>query len=217
MNYLAHATLAEPTDDARLGSLLGDFQRGLERERFSADVVYAIGEHIALDVHFDALPRVRELRRSFPDHLVRFAGVLIDVFLDHALVRNWDALIRVHGGPALSDVTSSLYRALDRNAQSLPPRLARIAPRIIESDWLGSYGDIDNIARALEGIASRLKRPTPLVEGIEVLRERGPEFDALAQNTIPELVTWLSDRRVRDGRSGAIVEVTERQDHRIAR
>ena len=38
MNYLAHATLAEPSDEARLGAILGDFARGLDEAALPADV-----------------------------------------------------------------------------------------------------------------------------------------------------------------------------------
>ncbi|MEL6908078.1 MAG: ACP phosphodiesterase [Planctomycetota bacterium] len=201
MNYLAHATLAEPSDDARLGSLLGDFRRGLELERFPEDVRYATHEHAALDVHFDALPEVRALRRSFPEHLRRYAGILIDVFVDHALVRGWNVLVAERGGPALGEVTSSLYRGLEQHAALLPPRLTRVAPHMAANDWLGSYGDLRNVERALGGIAARLKRDSPLVEGIEVLRARGPEFDALTADVLPRLMGWLAERRAQDGRT----------------
>lgn len=198
MNYLAHAALAEPSDDARLGSLLGDFRRGLEPERFPEATRYAIREHVALDAHFDRLPAVRASRATFPRHLRRFGGILIDVFLDHALTRCWDELMPE--GLAADDVSTSLYRAIDRRSDDLPPRLARVAPSLVGNDWLGSYSDIENIERALRGIASRLSRPTPLVEGIEVLRERPGDFDDLARETVPAVRDWLRARRISDGR-----------------
>lgn len=200
MNYLAHAMLAEPTDEARLGSLLGDFRRGLVLSALPPDAAYAVREHAALDAHFDGLEEVRALRRSFPPHLLRFAGVLIDVFVDHALVLDWEPLVRGAGGPTIEAVTSSVYRGLERHAALLPPRLAAIAPRMERDDWLGSYGDLENIERALHGIAARLKRETRLAEGIDVLRARGPEFRSLAARTIPKVRTWLDTRRRADGR-----------------
>lgn len=198
MNYLAHAALAEPTDDARLGSLLGDFRRGLVPERFPEATRYAIAEHVALDSYFDRLDAVRACRATFPRHLRRFGGILIDVFLDHALTRLWGELMPEDR--AIEDVTSSLYRGVERHAAHLPPRLARVAPSLVGHDWLGGYGDLGNIERALGGIASRLSRPTPLVDGIEVLRERRPEFDELARETVPQVREWLHARRIADGR-----------------
>jgi len=199
VNYLAHAALAEPTDDARLGSLLGDFRRGLAPELFPEATRYALHEHVAIDAHFDRLPAVRACRATFPRHLRRYGGILIDVFLDHALTRCWGELMP--DGVAVRDVSSSLYRGIERHSDALPPRLARIAPSLVGDDWLGSYRHLENIERALRGIASRLSRPTPLAEGIHVLRERRRDFDDLARETVPEVRAWLRARRIADGRT----------------
>lgn len=201
MNYLAHAALAEPTASARLGSLLGDFGRGLELERFNDTVRFAVLEHRALDAHFDALDGVRALKPLFPEHLSRFSGILIDVFFDYALVNEWDA-VRAEGVelPAIGDVTSSLYGALEAEAALLPPRLRRTAPHIVEHDWLGGYGRLENVGRALGGIASRMRRDVPLEEGLDVLRRNEAVFRSAAVALIPELDRWLRARRERLGR-----------------
>ena len=68
-------------------------------------------------------------------------------------------------------------------------------------DWLRSYGDLENVERALEGIASRLSRETPIARGIVVLRERRPEFDAFARDVLPRTRAWLAERRRADGRT----------------
>lgn len=200
MNYLAHAALAEPEASARLGSLLGDFSRGLELDRFDETVRFAVHEHRALDAHFDGLPEVRALRRLFPRRLSRFGGILIDVFFDYALVNEWDA-VRDAGValPTIDEVTSSLYGALETHAEELPPRLRRTAPHIIEHDWLGGYGRLENIERALRGIASRMRRDVPLWEGVDVLEQHEGTFRGSAVDVIPELDIWLRARRAEMG------------------
>lgn len=191
MNYLAHAALAEPTDEARLGSLLGDFRRGLELERLPQATRHAIEEHQAVDVWFDSHPLVRAERAAFPPHLRRFAGILIDVFADHFLVLHWETL-----GPApLKDVTQSLYRALECYRDVLPPRLVSVAPHMAAHDWLGSYGEETNIEKALAGIARRLSRPTPILEGMDVLRERRAHLQTLVLAVFPEALAWTAQRR----------------------
>lgn len=191
MNYLAHALLAAPTDEARLGSLLGDFRRGLDLERFPDAVVDAVVEHRAVDAWFDALPEVRTERRAFPDGLRRFAGILIDVFVDHFLVRNWTDLAPT----PLDEVTGSLYRALETYRADLPPRLATAAPHIAAQDWLAGYGDRDNVRRALVGIDRRMKRDTPLLTGMEVLASRHRELERLTLEVVPAALRWTRERR----------------------
>jgi acyl carrier protein phosphodiesterase len=184
-------TLAAPTGEARLGALLGDFARGLDLGGLPAAVASSLAEHRAVDRFFDAQPEVQAAHSHFPPALRRFAGILIDVFVDHALVRHWEQLRPPHVGEAsLHDVTASLYRALEDHASLLPPRLAQVAPLMIRDDWLAGYGALANVERALAGLARRLRRPTPLAEGIEVLRARTEVFDELAFTVFPRTVTW---------------------------
>lgn len=191
MNYLAHVTLAEPTDEARLGALMGDFGRGLEVERLPAPMRFALHEHRALDAWFDDHPRVRAERARFPAELRRFAGILLDVFADHVLARRWTEL---HHRP-LEEVTGSLYRAFDTYADLLPPRLTDVAPRMAAEDWLRGYGDPDNVRRALEGIARRMRRVTPIARGHAELERRHGEIEACVLEVWPEASRWIQARR----------------------
>ena len=196
MNYLAHAALAEPSDEARLGAILGDFARGLDEAALPADVHYALLEHRALDRWFDAREDVRAARAWFPPELRRFARILIDVFVDHVLAREWRTL----GPVPLTDLSGSLYRSFDTYAHLLPPRLAEVGPRMASQDWLGGYGDRDNIGRALAGIERRMRRTTGLTAGIAILDSHAEQFRELTLRALPEAFGWVGARRARDGR-----------------
>lgn len=196
MNYLAHAALAEPSDEARLGAILGDFARGLDEAALPADVHYALLEHRALDRWFDAREDVRAARAWFPPELRRFAGILIDVFVDHVLAREWRTL----GPVPLTDLSGSLYRSFDTYAHLLPPRLAEVGPRMASQDWLGGYGDRDNIGRALAGIERRMRRTTGLTAGIAILDSHAEQLRELTLRALPEAFGWVGARRAREGR-----------------
>ena len=191
MNYLAHVTLAEDSDEARLGALLGDFSKGLQPERLTETMRFALLEHRAIDIWFDSLPEIKAERDHYPPHLKRFAGILTDVFFDHFLVKRWSDLTSV----PMKTITSSLYRALAAHADVLPQRLREVAPSMTEHDWLASYGDPRNIERALTGIASRFRRPTPLLEGLSVLEERSSQLEALVLRTFPKVEVFVKNRR----------------------
>lgn len=196
MNYLAHVTLSEPTDEARLGALLGDFTRGLEVERLTETMRFALEEHRAIDRWFDSHPLVRAERKRFAPRLRRFSGILLDVFADHVLIRHWDALCDT----PISTITESAYRGILENPEVLPPRLARIGPSMARDDWLGSYGAEHNVERALHGIQSRMRRETPIAEGIDELRSRRDEIEACVLEVWPLAVGWVQERRKELGR-----------------
>ena len=191
MNYLAHVLLAEPTPEARLGALLGDFSKGLELESLPVEVRASVLEHRAIDRFVDTHPLVVAERARFAPDLRRFAGILLDVFYDHFLVQHWTRF----AAEPLAELTADLYATLDRHRDLLPPRLLRVAPYMQRDDWLGSYGDPRSVRRALEGIASRLRRSTPLATGIRELEERREALEAHFLALFPEVRTFVLEHR----------------------
>lgn len=200
MNYLAHAALAEPTDEARLGAILGDFAKGLDEPALPEATRYALLEHRALDRWFDAREDVRATRDWFPPALKRFSGILLDVFVDHVLANEWE---RLGPGP-LEEVSGSLYRSFETYAHLLPPRLAQVGPRMAAQDWLGGYGDRGNIGLALAGIERRMRRDTGIAAGIAILDSHAEPLRELTLRVVPEAFAWAAERRARDGRAPAV-------------
>ena len=92
MNHLAHFFLAPADDEARAGTLLGDFARGADLSGYAPRVELGIRLHRRIDSIVDASPQVAALRTLVEPPLRRYAGILLDVFFDHALIRNWQDL-----------------------------------------------------------------------------------------------------------------------------
>jgi len=158
LNYLAHLYLSAPDDDALLGSLLGDFVKGEVGDRFAPPLAQAIVLHRRLDSFTDAHAAVRRSKSRVSAARRRYAGIMIDMFYDHFLARSWHEF----DDEPLADFTARVYALLERRHAELPARLQFVAPRMAARDWLGSYVDPSNVARALDGIGTRLKRENRL-------------------------------------------------------
>ncbi|SDI31700.1 Acyl carrier protein phosphodiesterase [Pseudomonas delhiensis] len=167
MNYLAHLHLGGSQPAQLLGSLYGDFVKGPLAGRWPADVEAAIRLHRRIDAFTDSHPLVHAAKLRFPAGRRRLAGVLLDVFFDHCLARDWDTF----SNEPLSEFTRRVYGVLNQTPQ-LPERLARIAPRMAAQDWLGSYRDFAVLQDVLAGMARRLSRPGLLDGAWEELAER---------------------------------------------
>ena len=73
-----------------LGALLGDFAFGRQGlERFGREAHREILLHRRIDRHTDTHPEVLALRACFADGTRRFAGIALDVYVDHLLARDW--------------------------------------------------------------------------------------------------------------------------------
>ena len=178
MNYLAHLLLAEQTPHGWLGALMGDFVKGRIDSTLPGGVRRGIALHRRIDTFTDAHPVHRRSRNRIAGARRRFAGIIVDLSYDHFLARRWAR----HAPLPLDEFTAQVYASIARHRALLPPRLARIAPRMIAQDWLGSYRDLDTLGAALDGIATRSPRSAPLEGAIEDVRRcheaLGDDFDA---------------------------------------
>ncbi len=185
MNYLAHAWLARYSDDAILGALLGDFVLGQSAlDDWPAPVRAEIVRHRRIDRYTDTHPAVAAARVRFGP-LRRYAGIVLDVYFDHCLARDWT---RWDATP-LDAFIGRIYRILDERRELLPPRLAALAPRMAAHDWLGSYARRERVDAAVRGIATRLSRNgEKLVACLEVLRADEPHVQATFEAFFPDLL-----------------------------
>lgn len=190
MNYLAHAWLARHSDDAILGGLLGDFVLGQSvLQEWRPSVRIEIVRHRRIDRYTDDHPAVVEARTLFGG-LRRYAGIVLDVYFDHCLARDWARWNRHPDDSASLDAfTARVYRILRRQRDELPPRLQAVAPRMAAHDWLGSYAQRGNVDHAVRGIATRLSRNGErLVACLDVLQANEAAVDAAFEVFFPDLV-----------------------------
>ncbi|RRV05973.1 DUF479 domain-containing protein [Pseudomonas sp. v388] len=165
MNYLAHLHLGGQRPAQLLGSLYGDFVKGLLPGRFPAELEASIRLHRRIDSFTDSHPLTQRAMARFPQEQRRYAGIMLDVFFDHCLARDWQR----HADIPLDSFTRKVYAVLHAEP-ALPERLALVAPRMAAQDWLGSYRDFEVLEQVLAGISRRLSRPEGLAGGMQQLR-----------------------------------------------
>jgi acyl carrier protein phosphodiesterase len=174
VNWLAHLRLSPDEPQVRLGALLGDFARADEVERLPPRVRDGVLQHRALDRFTDAHPVFRRSRARIAAPLRRFAGVLIDVFYDHFLARDWQ---RFGDGRPLRAFTAAQYALLAEHRALLPAVLRDVAPAMQSEDWLASYAELAGIDLVLLRMSRRLRRDNPLASGGAELRAHYAELE----------------------------------------
>ena len=164
MNYLAHLHLGGQKPTQLLGSLYGDFVKGPLAGRFPSELEAAIQLHRSIDAFTDSHPLVKQSLARFPAERRRYAGIVLDVFFDHCLARDWQQYAEM----PLTHFTRRVYGVLAAEPD-LPGHLAVIAPRMAAQDWLGSYREFGIVADVLRGISRRLSKPQGLIEAAQEL------------------------------------------------
>ena len=165
MNYLAHLHLGGQRPEEMLGSLYGDFVKGRLHGQYSPDIEHGIALHRSIDVFTDNHPLVDQSLSRFAHTRRRYAGIVLDVFFDHCLARDW----ALYADQPLERFTSQVYQVLAAEP-ALPGRLAQIAPYMAADDWLGSYREFAVMDQVLRGISRRLTQPEELGYAMQELR-----------------------------------------------
>lgn len=166
MNYLAHIYLSESSEENMLGNFLGDFVSKSLESKFEYSIRQGIFMHKKLDTFTDSHPYFLRSRKRISSTNRRLSGVLIDIFYDHFLAKNWYD----YSSTPLEEYADSFYRILEKFSYCLPDKLVRRMPFIIEENWLLSYRGISGIERTVDRIAKRFSNTRhPLVNPIDEL------------------------------------------------
>lgn len=158
MNFLAHAFLAGADPADRLGGLMGDFVKGPLPAGLPENIAAGVRLHRQIDVFAESNPAFRRSKARVSAPRRRVAGIMVDMFYDHFLARDWEDF----APQPLEAFSAEMYALLAAHAAILPPRLAQILPRMRADDWLASYRAPEIIELALDRMASRLRRANPL-------------------------------------------------------
>ncbi|MEZ5463480.1 ACP phosphodiesterase [Dokdonella sp.] len=191
MNHLAHALLSGPEADLRLGGMMGDFVRGSIDAGLDPGVRKGIALHRAIDSHTDGHPEIRALRPLFEPPYRRFAGILIDIWFDHLLARDFDRWSEV----PLDRFSDDLLALLKARSAELPDSLQRFTRYLHSRRLPAAYARRDMISEVLLGVSSRLQRANPLADGLIEISRLEVELEETFARFFPQLVEFAGNWR----------------------
>jgi acyl carrier protein phosphodiesterase len=176
VNWLAHAFLSEPDAEFRIGNVVADLVKGRERSAMSPAFQRGAQRHQKIDMFTDGHPVVHRSRSRIGDEYRRVAGILVDIFYDHFLARDWDR----YSPQPLEAFTAGFYAEIQAWADHLPEEAQATVARMVHEDRLGSYLRIEGIEMALQRVSQRLEARTGHVFGLErAITELHANFDGL--------------------------------------
>lgn len=196
MNFLAHALLAGEKDDDRVGGLLGDFVKGHLPAGLPPDLASGVALHRAIDSYADRHPAFLASRARVSAGRRRVSGVLVDLFYDHLLARDWAE----HGSGTLELFTTRLYAVLPGYSAVLPEKAREIADLMSTYDWLCGYRNVAAVGQAIDRMSIyRIRRANPLAGGIEEFLADEAGFEADFREFLPDAIVFAAEwRAVRD-------------------
>ena len=178
MNLLAHvllawATLPDTEGQECTGALMADYFPGQDLAVFPPGIRRGILQHRAVDAFTDAHPAFVELRRSIAAAgALRFtAGILLDVFWDHALASEWERWGRQLCGMDLEPFCGEAYARVGRAAEYHNPGFASIFRFLESGAWLSAYARLDGIGETLAMLSEKMSGRPDLGSCVRLLVE----------------------------------------------
>jgi acyl carrier protein phosphodiesterase len=173
MNFLAHIYLSGDNDLIKIGNFMADGIRGKQFETFPMEIQKGITLHRAIDTFTDAHPVFRASTKKLHKRYHHYAGVIVDVFYDHFLSKNWTN----YSNEGLDDYIQRFYQSLNDNTAILTEKTIYLMPYMIEQNWLLSYQTVNGIDNILTQMDSRTKNKSKMRFASEELQESYLEFE----------------------------------------
>ena len=174
MNFLAHIYLSGDNDLIKIGNFMADGIRGKQFENYHPEIQKGIILHRFIDTFTDAHPVFRQSTKKLHENYHHYAGVIVDVFYDHFLAKNWN----LYSDEKLEDYTERFYKSLQENQTILTLKTQNLLPYMTKYNWLVSYQTVEGINRILTQMDSRTNNQSKMRFSTNELEKYYPEFEA---------------------------------------
>lgn len=190
MNFLAHIYLSGDNDLIKIGNFMADGIRGKHFESYPLEIQKGIILHRAIDTFTDAHPIFRQSTKKLHEKYHHYAGVIVDVFYDHFLAKNWNT----YSDENLDHFVARFYQSLQDNHAFLSERTKEIMPYMIKQNWLVSYQTVEGINRILTQMDQRTKNESKMRFATHELSEFYLEFEKEFTNFFQELILFSNTK-----------------------
>lgn len=173
MNFLAHIYLSGTNELVTIGNFVSDGIRGNKYKTFPDAMQAGILLHREIDTFTDAHPIFRQSTKRLHNTYGHYSGVIVDIFYDHFLAKNWDK----YSETPLSIYVDDFYKSLIAHIDILPERFKKLTPFMIADNWLLSYASIEGIQFVLDGMNLRTKGRSEMNKATNELKLYYIEFE----------------------------------------
>ncbi|WP_439132620.1 ACP phosphodiesterase [Polaribacter sp.] len=192
MNFLAHLYLSQNNTNIMVGNFIADHVRGNRFTHFDKEIQQGIFLHREIDTYTDAHPIVRKSKRRLHKRYRHYAGVIIDIFYDYFLAKNWADYSAI----PLDVYTQSIYKLFKEKSHELPIKSQNFINYMIEYDILFNYQFEDGIAKVLNGMNNRTKGKSQMNLAIQDLKEIHLELEEDFKLFFTDLIAFSKIKRI---------------------
>ncbi len=183
MNFLAHLYLSGDQPETLCGNFIGDGVKGNIAQQYDDNVRIGVELHRFIDHFTDNHDITAEARKIIRPHFRKYAGVVLDVYFDHFLGKDWHQ----YHPQQLEQFVAEKERILHDFSPEMPPKSKRFFTYMVASRCLVRYRDFDGLHQVFVGMANRTPFQSNMEFAVPVLKENYREMQQTFERFFPEL------------------------------
>jgi len=172
MNYLAHAFLSNNNTDLLIGNFIADHLRGNDFKNYKPGIIDGIYLHRRIDSFTDAHESFKASKRLFYNGFEKYSGILIDIYFDHLLAKNFSS----YSNTPLKEFCDNVYKIYTQNKNILPKSSSNFLDYVLQNNIYYEYSSIQGIERVLFHLSYRIKHNVMLNESVSLFKEHEKEL-----------------------------------------
>lgn len=189
MNFLAHLYLSGDDEEVLVGNFIGDFVKGSQLDQYSIKMQKGIRLHRSIDHYTDTHEVVRLSKIRLREKFRHFAPVIVDVYYDHFLAKNWADFSKI----PLKQYSENFYQLMKKYVGRIPKGVTNMLKYMSRDNWLYNYQFIEGIDRALTGMSQRTKYENKMDQASQALKDHYGDFQNEFNQFFPELERHVSN------------------------
>lgn len=167
MNYLAHSYLSNNDPGLLVGNFIADHIHGNHFEHLPALVIEGIKLHRQIDAFTDSHPKFKESKRFFYKDFEKYSGILVDIYFDHLLAKNFS----LYTGQNLEGYSAGVYTVYQQQKAYLPKSSAGFLEYVLKNNIYNAYASTEGIETVLFHLSHRINHGVFLNKSMPVFLE----------------------------------------------
>lgn len=164
MNYLAHSFLSNNDHGLLVGNFIADHISGNDFENLPEHIIAGIKLHRKIDVFTDSHQKFKESKRIFYNGYEKYSGILIDIYFDHLLAKNYSVFSDI----SLSDYSEKVYDIYSTHQELLPESSKHFLKYVLSNNIYTAYAQKEGIQKVLFHLSHRINHGIQLDRSIDL-------------------------------------------------
>lgn len=172
-----------------IGNFIADSVKGAAFKNYEPGISRGILLHRAIDHFTDNHPVfLKSVERLRPQYR-KYSGVIIDIFYDHFLAKNW----KEHSGEPLEKFTAHVHGLLVNRQEIMPQRSRHFLRYMLVKNIPVPYAETEGIAEVLYGMSRRARFDSGMERAVDELLRFEKEFGEEFAQFMPDIKKFVEE------------------------